>query len=161
MVRIFAISGDGIGAGKSTLAKKLGQEIWSLAGALRAELKAELPNYDWFNKTQEYKETKVKERQNKTIRTLLIERGQLRCQEDALYWVRKIADKLKDHDKYVSAALAIAIDDIRKVSEIVHLKEKFPGQVIHFHMCTEDAVHEPEFENTELRAMADYLVSWE
>jgi hypothetical protein len=161
MVKIFAISGDGIGAGKSTLGKKLGQEVWSLAGALRAELKSELPNYDWYNKSQEYKETKVKERGNKTLRTLMIERGQVRCQEDELYWVRKIAEALKAHDKIASAALSVAIDDVRKVSEISYLKEMFPKQVVHFHVVTESAIVEPQFENDDLREMADYLVLWE
>jgi hypothetical protein len=161
LMKIFAISGDGIGAGKSTLAKKLGQEVWSLAGALRQELKNELPNYDWFNKSQEYKEVRVKERNNRTIRTLLIERGQIRCQEDDLYWVRKIADKLVEHDKFAGAAMTVAIDDIRKVNEIEHLKEKLPGQVIHFHVCTNSAKEEPEFQNDELRQMADYIIVWE
>ncbi len=162
MVKIFAISGDGIGAGKSTLAKKLGQEIWSLAGALRDELNREYPGYDWYNKSQEYKaNTIIKECQKKVMRTVMIERGQLRCDEDQLYWVRQLADKLEYVQKMATGLKCVAIDDVRKLSEIGYLKERFPGQVIHFHMITESAIPEPQFENEQLCEVADYTVRFE
>ncbi len=162
MIKIFAISGNGIGAGKSTLAKKLGQEIWSLAGALRDELKHDYPAYDWYNKSQEYKaNTRVKEEGKRTVREVMIERGQVRCAEDALYWVRKLADKLEYVEKMATGLKTVAIDDVRKISEIECLKERFPGQVVHFHLLTSTAVREPMFENDELCEVADYTIRFE
>ena len=91
--KILAISGDGIGAGKTTLANRLAPgKVRSLAAAMRTELEALYPAYDWFNKTQEYKaNTLVKEFDNKTVRQVLIEYGQTRCDKDSLYWVRKLS----------------------------------------------------------------------
>ena len=162
MVKIFAISGDGIGAGKTTLAKKIGEQQWSLAGALRAELSRLYPNYDWENKSQDYKaNTKIIECGKASMRHVMIRHGQMRCEEDPLYFVRKLADKIESLEKMATGVKTIAIDDLRKVIEIEHLKTRFPGQVVHFHLITSTAVPEPQFQNNELCEVADYTIKFE
>lgn len=155
---IFAISGSGIGAGKTTLAKKLANPVWSLAGGLRQELSMLYPNYNWENRTQDYKDnTRVKERENKTVRQVMVEHGQLKCETNPLYWVERLCDRIDP----LGAPLApkvIAIDDIRKLSEINYIKQKYPGQVVHFHVDFEGAIYEPEFENEKLAEIADYIL---
>lgn len=158
---ILAISGDGIGAGKSTAAKALSRgNVWSLAGALREEMQRDFPGYDWFNKGQDYKEnTKVREL-GVNVRTALIDRGQIRCNEDPAYWVRKLCDKVEATDKLAGAPLIIAIDDVRKVLEINYLRDRFGKSITHIHMINRDAIYEPQFENAALAEMADYHMGW-
>jgi hypothetical protein len=161
MVRILVISGDGIAAGKTTLANKLGDEVWSLAGALRAELAYDYPDYNWENRSQEYKATtRILECGKKSMREVMVERGQVRCSQDPIYWVRKLADKLEAVLKMATNQKTIAIDDARKVSEIEHLKSRFPNQVLHIHVINSNATHEPEFENGRLCEIADYRIGW-
>jgi hypothetical protein len=157
---IIAISGSGIGAGKTTLAKRFDVPVWSLAGALRMELKKLYPDYDWFNKSQSYKDGTVVRQTDKTIRTMLIEHGQLRCNGDILYWVRNLADKIELNNSMLSAAVIIPIDDIRKVCEIEYLKDRFKGRVMHYHIANNAAIPEKEFENNELAEVADYVLHW-
>lgn len=77
-MRIIFISGDGHGAGKTFLAKKLvnnDKQIFSIANLIRMQLAKEYPNYDWYNKSPEFKEkTKVKET-SKTVHEMLDIRG--------------------------------------------------------------------------------------
>jgi hypothetical protein len=151
------ISGDGIGAGKSTLARRLGTRV-SLADELRAELQEYLPGYDWFNRSQAYKaETAVLERSGKSVRQVMIEYGQDRCAESPTYWADRLIRELRgvealNHSTY-------AVDDVRKLCEVEALKTAFPGTV-HLHITSPHAQHEPEFENAALAAVADFTVSW-
>lgn len=160
MVKIIAISGSGNGAGKSTLAKILSNPVWSLAGGIRQELKTEIPGYDWDNTTQAYKDkVKVKERDDKTVRTVMIEHGQKRCKNDPSYWIKKLCNKIENGNVLLNQSI-IAIDDVRKVVEIEYLKARFPTQVQHFHIKTAHAVKEKEFDNDVLEEMADYVLEW-
>jgi hypothetical protein len=153
---IFAISASGIGAGKTTLAKKLGNPVWSLAGGLRQELSLLYPKYNWENRDQSYKDTTiVKECGKRTIREVMVMHGQMRCESNPLYWVERLCDRLKDSPALGSV---VAIDDVRKVNEIQHIKFRFPGQVVHLHVDYDLATKEPEFQNEELKAMADYII---
>lgn len=156
---IFAISGDGIGAGKTTLARKLANPVWSLAGGLRYELANKYPNYNWEDRSQQYKDhTKVTENANKTVRQTMVEYGQFRCEENPLYWVERLCDRIHNNAAPLTQEV-IAIDDVRKVTEIEHIRGRFPGQVIHFHVVFAGAQHEPEFQNDELREIADYIIT--
>ena len=168
MIQLIAISGDGIGAGKSTFASKIGDTVFSLAGALRGELARKHPNYDWFNKSQAYKDkTHVPEyrgletNQLYTVRHALIEYGQIKCEDDPQYWAKVLAEKIAKEENIVTGNVKIAIDDVRKVCEIELLKERFGSKVLHFHMTTSTAIHEPHFDNLRLAAMADYVVRWQ
>lgn len=159
-MRIILVSGDGIGAGKSTLAKQLGDETWSLAGAMRTELQQRFPNYDWWNRTQEYKaNTRVKEMGDKTVRQVLIEYGQMMCAQDKAYWVRKLADRLEGLGHLANGVSRIAVDDVRKVLEVEHIRSRF-RDVVHYHVSNPAAVSEAEFENDKLRLIADYNIEW-
>lgn len=162
-MKVYLISGDGFGAGKSTLARKLGDEVWSIAGALREDLKRQYPNYDWFNKDGDYKKsTRVREYGDgrKYLRDVMIEYGQAKCDIVPTYWVSQLADRLTSSMKIHSGARIFAIDDVRKMCELDLLKSRFHGLVTHFHLATESAGPEPQYENGFLREKADYLVKW-
>jgi hypothetical protein len=159
-LKILAISGSGIGAGKTTLAKRLCKDVWSLAGAMRAELERIYPGYDWFNKDQAYKaNTVIKEykRGQSSMRQVLIEHGQDRCVESPTYWVETLSNKILSMDAVVVGITTVAIDDIRKVSEIEHLRRKFKD-VTHIHIDFHGSVREAEFENDDLLEISDYVV---
>lgn len=158
-MRIIAISGDGIGAGKSTLAKTLTADVFSLAANMRKELKEKYPEYDWFNKSQDYKEnTRVKELGNRTVREVLVWYGQDRCSTiDPAYWVYRLGVQLAKVAEYGACHLA-AIDDVRKTVELHVLRIMFPGAVTHIHISYAGAKAEPQYENTELAAIADYTI---
>lgn len=159
-LKIIAISGSGIGAGKTTLAKSLSKDVWSLAGAMRAELALRYPGYDWFNKDQAYKaDTIIREhgRGTSSMRQVLVEHGQDRCVENPTYWVEALTDMVHGLNHVVSGITTIAIDDIRKVSEIEYLRQKFPN-VTHIHIDYHGSVKEAEFENDALLELADYVV---
>lgn len=160
-MKLILISGDGIGAGKSTLAATLGIRV-SLADQLRFELRDQLPGYQWFNRSQSYKaETSVAERDGKSVRQVMIEYGQERCATSPTYWADRLVQYL--HQGLEATALdessTVAVDDVRKVCEVATLKAAFPGAV-HLHITSPHAVHEPEFQNVELAAIADFTVAW-
>ena len=159
-MKIIAVSGSGIGAGKTTLAKKLSTNVWSLAGAMRQELQNQYPGYDWFNRDQAYKATTmIKEYKNgfHSMRSVLLEYGQDKCKVNPTYWVETLSSAVKRLDQVASGITTIAIDDLRKTCEIEHLRGAFKD-VIHVHIDYADAVKEKEFENDALRAVADYIV---
>lgn len=160
-MKIIAVSGSGIGAGKTTLARKLSREVWSLAGSMRAELQKIYPDYNWFNKDQDYKaNTKIKEYKNGqySMRGVLLEYGQEKCRVNDTYWVEKLSSTVKNLDRVASGITTIAIDDLRKLCEISYLRENF-SDVIHVHIDFPGAVSEKEFENEALKQCADYVVS--
>jgi hypothetical protein len=162
VIRIIAISGDGIGAGKSTLAARLGDEVWSLAGALREELAQVYPGYNWWNRTQEYKaSTLVPEYgEGKTLRDVLIEYGQGKCATDPCYFVKIIARKLEAAEAR-GEPMTIAIDDLRKKVEIDYLRGRFGKQLVLLHLDSSTAEKEPHFDNEFLSGVADYHISWQ
>jgi len=177
-MKIIGVSGDGIGAGKSSFCRKLTNEVWSLAGALRDELKRVCPEYDWFNKSQEYKNQPFTHSSRlldklgcttlenlprmRTVRDAMIVYGQRMCEQGGdNYWVRELTTKLDTRLHIMDGCRTIGIDDVRKVVEIEHLREKYHRDFIHFHLVTAAATAEPQFENEQLKQMADYTVSWE
>lgn len=161
-MRIIAISGDGIGAGKTTLAKKLSSDVWSIASSLRGEVRQKYPGYDWYCKDQAYKDgTYVHEfGKNKTVRDVLIEYGQQRCIESPAYWVDVLIEKLKATNQIASMGL-LAIDDLRKLVELERLRAAFPGQIIHMHVHNPHAISEPQYDNVVLGELSDYLMQWD
>lgn len=163
-MRVIAISGDGAGAGKTYAAKAFttsnGQAVWTMADGIRAELKHEYPTYDWFNRSQTYKNGVVvpEYRPGATVRTVLLEWGQTRCVGDPCYWVRDMVDRLKDHGKLLGTH-TIAVDDVRKICELDYLRASF-RDVLHLHVENPDAIYEPEFEAEDLKKRADYVIRW-
>lgn len=175
-MKIIGISGSGIGAGKTSFARKMADEVWSLAGALRAELKKVCPEYDWFNRTQEYKNKRFKHAARvcnyldiqhgdidtmSTVRDALIVYGQYRCRDDEAYWVRVMCERLDQRLHIADGVKVIGIDDVRKLCEVQYLRDKYGEKFIHFHMDTKCATPEEVFENEQLAAIADYRVRWE
>lgn len=160
-MKLILVSGSGAGAGKTWAARVFGDDVVSLAGAIRGELKQRYPAYDWFNRSQEYKaKTRVPEWQNKTVREVLTEYGQQKCQEDPQHWARLLSSYLRNLCSIVDGTRRYAVDDVRKICELEHFKELFPD-LIHIHVSTGNAVIEPIFDADALCARADYVVIWE
>jgi hypothetical protein len=162
-MKIVVISGDGSGAGKTTLAETLGgntSSIWSLAGTMRMQLQQKYPDYDWFNTTQKHKETTIVDdyRRGYTMREAMLEYGSERCKFDKNYWVARLVDRLQRSSSILGGP-AVYVDDLRKVDELNFFKMKFPD-VLHFHVECDTAKPEPMFDNPMLKNLADYVVSW-
>lgn len=163
MQRIYLISGDGSAAGKTTLAEKLvgASSVWNIAGAMRYELQRKHPGYDWFNKTQAYKETTIVKEYGTgymTVRQVLFHYGQQRSQNDPTYWITKLVERLLKGSS-IAYGSQIAIDDIRKVQELDYAKMKLKN-CQHYHVVNPAATREPTFDNPALHDRADYRVSW-
>jgi len=160
-MKVIAISGDGMGAGKTFLANKLAPEETrlSLASYLRSDLARQYPNYDWYNKTQVYKDNTLVHETGKTVREMLMTYGASKRTIDSDYWVNYLLDGVfyiinnaKDR-----ANLIITIDDIRFVNEIEKLRSSFGTAVTHMHVISSKAKSEP-FDNAALRDLADYII---
>ncbi len=159
---IYAVSGSGNRAGKTTFAKSLSPHVFSLANALRDDLKSQYPQYDWFNKDGRYKDITMIEELNMTMREVMVKYGQEKCAQNPMYWADKLCQQIQNKlgwvaDTYVTTA---TIDDIRKLGELDLLRAHFAGNVVHYHVESPQAIAEPHFENDQLRAIADYVISW-
>lgn len=162
-MKIFLFSGSGNGSGKSTCAKKLTQDVWSLANAIRDELTYKYPNYNFYNKSQEYKNTTIIEEYGNgrmTMREVMVAHGQLPCKTNPTFWADKLVSYLQARHFIADGVGIIGVDDIRKLCELEAVKRAFPTQVTHFHLLTPTAVTEPEFQNDELAKVADYVINW-
>lgn len=156
-MKLILVSGNGIGAGKTTLANRLGVRM-SLADQLRAELQTTYPQYDWYNRSQTYKsDTPVHEWQGASVREVMVRYGQSKCVESPTYWADRLVDQLLPLAD--NPTLVVAVDDVRKLCEVDALRAAFPGAV-HFHIQSPRATHEPEFQNDDLAARADFIVRW-
>lgn len=161
-MRLIVVSGDGRGAGKTTLAHRLSANVRSIASALRSELARKLPNYDWFNPTQEYKDLITVTEDpwaGLSVREVLVNYGQMACAADPLYWVRRTADELgelalREH----ATGVTVAVDDLRKTVELAHLRARFP-KLLHLHVHYEGAIPEPQYQAGELASLADHIVT--
>ena len=162
-VRIIAISGDGSAAGKTFAASVFAQATFSIASGIRCELQRLYPGYQWSNREQSYKNTTlVKEYGGgrHTVRGVLLEYGQSKCRTDPCHWVSLLGDQIAHSLQIASGIRTLAIDDIRKTCELDHLRQRFPDLLVHLHVASPTAVHEPEFDAETLKAKADYVVAW-
>lgn len=173
--QIIAISGSGIGSGKSTAASKLADEVWSLAGTLRDDLRRVFPGTDWYDKSQEYKarpfggdvskvaglQEMLAGKESLSNRDIMIAYGQAKCNEQPTYWARRLAEGLRSREQIADGVRTVAIDDLRKVCEIEYLRTMFGDRVIHLHIDTGSAIPEANYDNEQLRDLADYVLSWE
>lgn len=151
---LIVISGDGSGAGKTTLARRLSPVIHSFAAELRLELAKSMPTYDWYAKDQAYKDGHtVAEYDGLTVRQVMVKFGQSRCVGDEAYWARRLLASLA-HEPFPT----VAVDDLRKTCELDALRSVYGGRLTHFHVQFPGAVHEPQYENHLLAARADYLI---
>lgn len=163
---IYLISGNGRGAGKTTLARRLVGEdqILSHANELREQLNAEYPTLPWFDVSQEEKDKPRYELGGRSMRDLLVQYGQEMCKRNTLdYWARVLGGKIEE-EFYIygwpSTFLSIAVDDLRKTVELQLLREKLGKYgILHFHLKSESAIPEPEYDGTELEQLADYVIT--
>lgn len=161
-MKVIAISGDGMGAGKTFLAKSVTQPelIISLADRIRHDLSWYYPNYDWYNKTQEYKDTKIVTETGKTIRNMLLTYGADKRAIDPDYWINSVICEInRIYDEHTSNTVepVFAIDDVRYLNEIDKLRSAFGKSLTHIHVSSNLAKEEP-FQNKELRAIATYII---
>ena len=154
---IFAISGSGNRAGKTTFARSLSSNVFSLANALRDDLVIELPQYDWYNKDGVYKDTTIVTEYGVSMREVMIKYGQEKCANDANYWSNKLCGIIQADPRLMST---VAIDDVRKLSELDVLRKHFNDKVVHYHVTSVSSLAEPHFENDQLAAVADYIITW-
>lgn len=154
-MRLFVVSADESGLGKTTLASSLVGEhnVLSLAGYVRKELQDKYPGYEWYNKSQNYKDRTVVLEHPKyfTVRECLVEHGEARHLTDSLKWVRKAVDYLQNLERMPNTS-SVAIDDLRFPEELSALREAFPD-LVHFHIVEEGNVQASPFDD-----VADYLV---
>lgn len=161
-MHVFLISGDGNGAGKSTVAERLvgSVNVVSFARGIRHAAEMKYPGYNWHSKDPAYKNTTVvRELAGKTVRDVLVAIGEAACVEDPLYWARRLGDHLKRVESNIYMPVAIAVDDLRKVCELDYLRDRYPA-LTHFHVVSPSAGAEPQYQNDELRGRADYVITW-
>lgn len=163
---IYLISGNGQGAGKTTLANRLvgPAATYAIADVMRKELAKLYSDYDWFNRVQDYKDnTRVTEYlplsrstpfKTFSLRQVMQDYGEEKCKGDSTFWAKKLVARLVTEP----GLSVIAIDDVRKVGELETLKQAFPN-TYHFHVKFPGAVAEPQYDGDALEAMADYVVS--
>lgn len=157
--RLILLSSDGIGSGKTTLARSLSSTVVSLAGAMRRELAELYPSVDWNNLTQEYKATPLAKLGGQTPRDLLISHGQAQKAVHGLYYWCKKTEEVIDFISFQTPT--IVIDDVRMVFELDYFKySKFGSITTHIHVVNPNAVKEPQFENEQLAKLADYSITW-
>ena len=163
-MKLFLFSGSGRGAGKSSASRKLADITISIADSMRKELSDLYPNYEWFNKRQDYKDnTRVLEYEDGTrmLRDVMVHYGQQQCKNNSTYWVDRAIQDVKSLVVCEGLDVTVAIDDLRKMCEIHAFRTNFPD-LVHFHLDTppEYAIVELEFENDELAKVADYRMTW-
>ena len=160
-MRIIFLSGDGHGAGKTYLAKKIASDahqIFSIANVIRQELAKEYPKYDWYNKTPRYKDYTVVNETAKTIHNMLDEKGNEKKSKNKIYWAKQLVDLLNYNKDTLKLDLAI-IDDIRFVDEYEFIKRSFQKEhITHIHVINPHAKPEPLYENAKLKDLADYHI---
>lgn len=160
-MKLIMISGDGQGAGKTFLARKLTDnqsQIFSIVNIIRRDLQKNYPQYDWFNKEPEYKRLTKVAGTGKSILQHLDELGRGKKTDDALYWSKKMIEILKyarDHEQHDT----VVIDDLRFVDEYEHIKTSLQSEnIMHIHVANNKAKPEPHYENEKLRLLADYVI---
>jgi dephospho-CoA kinase len=160
-MRIIFISGDGHGAGKTYLAKKIASgthQIFSIANMIRKELEKEYPKYDWYNKSPSFKEKTIVKETGKTVHEMLDKRGNEKKSKNKLYWAQQISDILIYNKDTLKLDIAV-IDDVRFVDEYEYIKKQFQQEYItHVHIINPHAKPEPLYENEKLRDLADYHI---
>lgn len=151
---LILISGTGIGAGKTTLAKTLGITV-SLADGIRSMLSKEYPNVDWYDRSQKYKET-FHTAINNTPRNVLKSYGRLKILAEGTHiWCKVAQPFILQH----IGNTPVSIDDIRRTDEVKYFREEFKN-VLHLHIAHDKAEIELEFDSEKLASLADYIVSW-
>lgn len=160
-MQIIAISGDGTGAGKTFFASKVcpPETRLSIAAYLRADLSRMYPGYDWYNKTQGYKDITLVHETGKTVREMLLTYGISKRELDPNYWINYLLDDLcmLRNNSLNHNSIVVTVDDIRFIGEIERLRSTFPSSITHVHVISSKAKPEP-FDNDALRDMADYIV---
>lgn len=160
---IILVSGSGIGAGKSTLARKLvgagAGLVVSLGDGIREELSIDYPEIDWYNKSQSHKDTPV-QGTDMTVRDHLIQRGQERCVTSPTHWVDHLFWRLTTSPIFTNTS-TIVVDDLRKVVELKEFRRRTStwNNCLHFHIEYPSAIYEPQYDGEQLRELADYVVT--
>ena len=157
-MKLFLISGDECGVGKSTFANTLSLNVWSFATALRGDLNKCYPLYEWFRKDQEYKNTTYIKELNCNMRDALVKHGERRRAENPDYWANILAGRIGELYSVVVSGGSLAVDDLRYMNELRVIRERHPYmQITHFHLKTKTSLP-TENDAAQLAEVADYIV---
>lgn len=149
------ISGSGIGAGKTTLARKFpGASVMSLAGALRDDLAELHPDVNWHDRSQEYKNSRPESLGGLSVREKLVQFGQERCFLEKTYWPRRLMERMSWG---AWPSHTFVVDDLRKTVELDYFRQQGKS-VLHLHIHHETAIPEPQYDSDALFDVADYVI---
>lgn len=155
MGTLIVISGNGTGAGKTTLAKKfMGAVRSSLASALRMHLCGLYPGYEHLILASDPASKTATLPDGRTVREALIEEGEAARSYDELTWCHKWASWAGE----VTYMEDIVVDDLRRVNELIYLRRwaaDHGRELLHLHIHHDGAKAEP-FDD--LSEHADYIV---
>jgi len=160
-MKLILISGDGIGAGKTTLAHRLAGPntyLWSLASALRQEMANNYPDDNWWDRSQVGKQkliTSPGPYHGKELREALIDHGEKMCQIwGNAYWAIRLQQGIRGHETET-----IIVDDLRKLAELEYLLSNYGKEnITHLHVRWAGAIHEPQYDNQKLAERSDYII---
>jgi predicted ATPase len=161
ITKVFLISANGSGAGKTTLANILADVVVSHADIARRDLSRLYP--------EEFTEKIVSKKQEdkafilpdgRTVRQALVHYCEAIVRpKDDVYFAREVVKSLADlHCK--SAPLTVAIDDVRRVQDMQKIKEYLKKEglrCVHYHVISHAAELESAYDNIKLRECADLI----
>ena len=160
-MRLILISGDGHGAGKTFLARRLARDqcIFSVANMIRLELRKQYPGYDWYNKDPKVKSATLVKETQKSMHQMLDELGRAKKSKNPLVWVQMIKELIEYSRDHSKLELAV-VDDVRFVDECNYLKTLSGlDSVTHLHVINPHSKPEPNYENEKLKESADFKIS--
>ena len=156
---IILISGSGIGAGKTTLAKILRDKhngfILSFAYIAKEHLAAQFKNELFLSPRQEDKNILI---DGVSVRQHIINYCVEKKKNDPAFFARNMVQLIHEStSKYTT----IIIDDMRYAVELHAIKKHFDYQgVRHIHVDNFLATPEPETDEKLLRNQADMIYRW-
>ena len=163
-MKIILISGNGVGAGKTYLANRLGDVVMSHATPLRQELADQYPQHKelFFSKDQAAKDMVLDDVGGQTVRQTMVAYGQHKCKDEPAYWAMRLAqaiDEFRESEIKFGITLqnCLAVDDLRKMCELEHLRARFPN-LLHLHVWYDKAIPEQQYDGDKLQAAADYVI---
>jgi hypothetical protein len=161
-MKLILISGDGHGAGKTFLARKLAanqDQMFSIANVIRGKLRKQYPAYDWYNKDPKFKTKTIVKETGLSVHTMLDALGRDTKRKFPLFWAKEIVEVIAYARSSVGLELGI-IDDVRFLDEYQFIRSSLADcEIVHFHIVNPKALPEPQYENEQLKKLADYLLS--
>ena len=175
-MKLILITSNGVGAGKTTFAGKLGGTIVRLGEGLRQVAATECisqEHSDWVldSYTQESKQKLVAIRSEQdseviSVRNLLIRTAQkMGDYQMVKHWCRNLLHSCAMSSPIEEMTSVIVVDDIRSVNQLLLLKDRahvFNAETVHLHLEARGVSVLPDLNYEEevarLKNMCDYLI---